>query len=199
MSEDSAFRQLMSRVRAGDQEAAAELVRRYEPAIRREVRVRLTDGRMRQVLDSVDICQSVLGNFFARVALGQFEIEEPRQLLRLLVTMARNRVIYWARKYHAPQRDRRRERSLEWAIEKQLEPASPEASPSEMVAGQELLAVFRSRLSEQEREIADERASGNDWATIAANRGSTPEAVRKRMARAFDRVARELGLESNEQ
>jgi len=196
MSEATSFRELMRRVRAGDQDAAAELVRRYEPAIRREVRVRLTDRRMRRVLDSADICQSVLGNFFARAALGQFDLQEPRQLLRLLVTMARNKVIYWARKTYAPNRDKRREQSIEWAVQTGMEPQSPDVSPSENVAGAELLEEFRSRLSAEERQIAEQRAAGREWAAIAAERGSSPEALRKRMERAFDRVAQELGLES---
>ena len=38
---DDPFAELLGRVRAGDAGAAAELVRRYEPLIRREVRLRL--------------------------------------------------------------------------------------------------------------------------------------------------------------
>src|SRR5262245_65121852 len=101
MSEDESFRDLIRRVRAGDEQAATELVRQYEPEIRREVRLRLTDPGLRRVIDLVDICQSVLGNFFARAALGQFDLGEPRQLLALLVKMARNRLTDWARRQNA--------------------------------------------------------------------------------------------------
>src|SRR5262245_46654856 len=45
VAEDSTFADLMRRVRAGDAAAAASLVRTYEPAIRRAVRVRLEDTR----------------------------------------------------------------------------------------------------------------------------------------------------------
>src|SRR4051794_4681777 len=38
-----AFAEFLSRVRAGDESAAAELVQQYEPLLRREVRMRLTD------------------------------------------------------------------------------------------------------------------------------------------------------------
>jgi hypothetical protein len=37
----------------------------------------LTDARLRREIDSADICQAVLANFFVRVAAGQFEIETP--------------------------------------------------------------------------------------------------------------------------
>src|SRR5437588_6308118 len=82
------------RVRAGDQEAAAELVRRYEPEIRLEVRtwLRLRNPRLRRVFDSMDVCQSVLGSFFVRAAVGEFDLERPEQLIRLLVGMARNKL-----------------------------------------------------------------------------------------------------------
>src|SRR5947207_683217 len=58
------FRDLMARVRDGDQQAAADLVRALEPELRRAVRVRLSDPRLRRTVDSVDVCQSVLANFF---------------------------------------------------------------------------------------------------------------------------------------
>jgi hypothetical protein len=48
MTNGGALRTLLDRVRAGDQEAATELVRRYEPALRRVVRLRLRDRRLRR-------------------------------------------------------------------------------------------------------------------------------------------------------
>ena len=87
MSEDTAFMDLIRRVRAGDEQASAELVRRYEPAIRIAVRVRLNDPGLRRLFDSMDICQSVLGSFFVRAALGQFELDNPDQLLKLLPSL----------------------------------------------------------------------------------------------------------------
>src|SRR5262249_8797908 len=74
MSEPTSFEDLIRRVRAGDQDAATELVRRYEDSIRRAVRFRLADTRLVRVLDSMDICQSVFASFFVRTAAGQFDI-----------------------------------------------------------------------------------------------------------------------------
>ena len=190
----TSFQDLIRRVRAGDDEAATELVRQYEPEIRREIRVRLTDPGLRRVVDSMDICQSVLGNFFARAALGQFELDEPRQLLKLLVTMARNRLTDLARQQHAERRDQRREVSLDAEMQAGLEPLARDPSPSQVVAGRELLEQVRARLSDDERRIADQRAAGRDWGQIAAELGESGEALRKRLARALDRIAGELGL-----
>jgi hypothetical protein len=75
------------------------------------------------------------------------------------------------------------------------QPASDE-SPSDLVAGAELLREFRSRLSDTERRLADWRAEGRDWSAIAAELGGTPEACRKQLTRAVDRVLQQLGIEA---
>jgi DNA-directed RNA polymerase specialized sigma24 family protein len=193
---DPALQDLLRRIHAGDQEAAAELVRQYEAEIRRAVRVRLTDPRLRRVLDSLDICQSVLANFFVRVAAGQLQIEEPAQLLRLLIAMARNKVLDKARRQQADRRDQRRVEAGAAVALDRLADAAP--GPSRIVAGQDLLRQVRERLSDEERDLAEQRAAGRDWATIAAERSASPEALRKKLARALDRVARQLGLEESD-
>lgn len=192
MSPEIPFQELMVRVRAGDQEAAGEIVRRYEPAIRRTVRVRLLNSRLRRVLDSMDVCQSVLASFFVRVALGQYAVETPDDLTRLLVRMARNKVADRVRREQADRRDNRR-------VEEQGSQVARVAAgcdtPSEYVSGKELLEEFRRRLSDEERELADQRALGREWLEIAATLRQTPEALRKRLARAIERVSQELGLD----
>src|SRR4249919_1695419 len=107
-SENEDFQVLLGRVRAGDAQAAADLVRRYEPAIRRAARVRLVDSRLNRLLDSMDICQSVMASFFVRAALGQYELETPDQLLKLLATMTRNKLAGQVNAHGAARRDFRR-------------------------------------------------------------------------------------------
>jgi RNA polymerase sigma factor (sigma-70 family) len=191
MPDETPFQDLIARVREGDGDAAAELVRRYEPAIRRVVRLRLTDSRLRRAFDSMDVCQSVLGSFFVRAALGQYDLTHPDQLLKLLAQMARHKVTDQMRHERAERRDMARVVSDGDAIEA----AAGDASPSRQVAGKELLAEFRKRLTADERELADLRSQGREWADIAKERGEGAEALRKRLARALDRVAQELGLD----
>jgi RNA polymerase sigma factor (sigma-70 family) len=179
-------------VRAGDAQAATRLVRQYEPAIRLEVRLHLRNSRLRRVLDSMDVCQSVLASFFVRAAAGQYDLDEPAQLLKLLVVIARNKVADQARKERAQRRDNRR---VEDVDPRDLELAAAGPSPSQLVAGAELLQEFRQRLSAEERHLADLRAQDRGWAEIAAEVGGTPEARRMQLTRAVDRVARQLGLE----
>jgi RNA polymerase sigma-70 factor (ECF subfamily) len=192
MLEENSFRDLIRRVRAGDEAAATELVRRYEPTIRRVARVRLADDRLRRQLDSMDICQSVFASFFVRAALGQFELDTPDQLLALLLSMSRRKLIDRAREEGAARRDFRR--MMPEGLEgKDFVAAEP--SPSVEVATGELLVEFRKRLTDEERRLAEQRAAGRDWAEIAAECGGSPEALRKQLSRAIDRVGQELGLD----
>ena len=190
MAESGEFAEFIRRIRAGDDQAARELVERYEPVIRRQVRVRLRDPRLSSRFDCADVCQSAMASFFVRAAAGQFDLEHPDQLPRLLVAMAQRKLAQQVRRHRAARRDYRRseERDPEYLAGRTS--ASP--SPSRLVAGRELLDEFRRRLSEEERRLADLRAQGCDWAEIAARLGGTAEACRKQLARALDRVEHQL-------
>jgi RNA polymerase sigma-70 factor (ECF subfamily) len=188
------FEDLIRRVRSGDPDAAAELVRRYEPAIRRAVRFRLADARLGSLLDSMDISQSVLASFFIRAASGQYELEAPGQLLKLLTTMARNKLASQARKQHAQRRDARRVTSGD---EGEGRFVAMGESPSMEVAARDLLQEVHRRLSSDERRLMEMRNQGHDWAAIAAELGGAAEALRRRLSRALDRVAEELGLDES--
>jgi RNA polymerase sigma-70 factor (ECF subfamily) len=194
MSDDSPFDKLIRRVRAGDQDAAAELVRQYESFIRRTVRFRLVDDRLRAVFDSMDICQSVLGSFFVRAAAGQYDLDSPAQLTRLLVNMARNKLASQARKEHAERRDNRRVAGGD--VDAANLPA-PDPSPSQQVASEELLRQVQDRLTPHERQLVELRNQGRDWASIADELGGDPVALRKQLSRALDRVTRQLGIEDD--
>lgn len=188
---DDDFATLLVRVRAGDPDAAADLVRRYEPAIRVAVRANLVDPNLRRHFDSMDICQSVLGSFFARAAVGQYDLDQPGQLVGLLVKMTQNKVAMHARRHRQAKRDARRV-SGDGPLDRATD-ANP--GPPTIVAGRELLAAVMKRLGDEEREVARRRADGQDWATIAAEMGGTPDGRRKQLARALDRLAPELGLD----
>src|SRR3954454_383646 len=109
MPDPSPFAEVVARVRAGAARAAEELVRRYEPLIRREVRLRLEDRRLARLFDSMDVCQAVLASFFVRAAGGGYELDAPEQLVGLLVKMARNKLAAAARKAPRQRRDHRRQ------------------------------------------------------------------------------------------
>jgi RNA polymerase sigma factor (sigma-70 family) len=187
---DNPFVDLVRRARAGDEEAAARLVRDVEPVIRREVRFRLRDTRVRRQLDSMDVCQSVLANFFVRVAAGQYDLQEPADLIKLLVTMTRNKIAERVRQQHRQRRDSRR---TVGEVEG-MAVVGNDPTPSRVASGKELLDAVRGRLGDEERRLAEMRGEGLGWDEIAARLGGTANARRMQLARAVERVARQLGL-----
>jgi RNA polymerase sigma factor (sigma-70 family) len=185
------FQELIRRVRQGDHEAARHLGEQYESVIRRVVRFRLTDARLRTAFDSMDICQSVLGSFFVRAANGEYEIDEPAQLTGLLVGIARNKLATQARNHAADKRDYRRADA--GADQNVLAGGDP--SPSRYAVAKELLQAVRERLTPDERVLVELRQEGLEWNEIAERLGDNPAALRKRFSRTMDRIAGELGLD----
>lgn len=194
MRAEESFQQLIARVRQGDERAASELVRRYEPAIRRAVRFRLTDPRLRRTCDSMDVCQSVLLSFFVRAASGQYDLDSPEQLLRLLTTMARNKLLNQARQHHAARRDNRL--VADDLADHDL--AAPSPGPSQQAEAKELLQEIHRRLDADELRLVELRNQGHDWNAIAAMVGGNAPALRQRHHRALARLAQEFGLEEGE-
>ena len=194
MLEQAAFEKLMGRIRAGDEDAAAELVHFYEPLIRREVRLQIRDRRLYRLFESIDVCQSVLGSFFVRTALGDYDLETPGHLVKLLMVMARNKVATAANRQRRQRRDNRRTTGPE----ELAGIVDPGPSPSELISGQELLERFRAGFTDEERAIAGLRMDGFGWDEITARLGGKPQARRMQLARAVERVSRQMGLEDRE-
>jgi RNA polymerase sigma-70 factor (ECF subfamily) len=193
LSERLQFQDLIRRIRDRDQDAAQEVVQRYENAIRRVVRIHLRDARLRRVLDSMDICQSVLATFFVRTALGQYDLESPEQLLNLLTAITRNKLTNQANRLRAQRRDLGRV-DAGGETDFLLDQAS---DPSEQASAREILRKVRERLEGPERYLADQRALGRSWKELADELGGTDVALRKKLTRALDRVMGQLGLDDN--
>jgi RNA polymerase sigma-70 factor (ECF subfamily) len=186
--------ELILRLRAGDARAAEELVRDYESVLRVAIRARLTDPTLTRLMDSGDVCQSVLASFFARAAAGQFDLDSPAQLVGLLTRMAHNKLVSRARYSTRARRDGRR------VVAGTAVGAAPsrEPQPDAVAAGRDLLRELHRRLGPLERAIADLRMAGRSWDEIAASVGGTPQARRKQLRRAVAAVSEQLGLDDTD-
>ena len=192
MDSDRSFQDLLERVRLGDEDACTELVRAYETEVRRFIRYRINSPKMRRFLDSVDVCQSVFAKFFVRAGAGDFDLENPMQLQRLLLKMAHNKLLDHYRKGAT---GRHGGTAISLTGETVGSIADAATNPTRDVESRELVDLVRGRLSVDEKVVLDQWMQGEDWVGIAANVGVTAEAVRKRFTRALDRAAKELGWE----
>ena len=183
---DEEFAALLRRARSGEPDAATELVRRYEPELRRYVRVRLTDPRLRRFVDSVDICQSILGRFFVGFFAGKYELQSPEQFLALLLRMARNEVCGQIRKQRARRRGGRDAQAS--ALHSVEALADSKMSPSEQASNAEWVEKVLQDLSSHERFLAERRMAGFGWAELAAELQTNAEVLRKRFTRVLQLV-----------
>jgi RNA polymerase sigma factor (sigma-70 family) len=191
MAESLDFVDFLRRIRAGDHAAATELVRRFEPLIRREVRMRIGDDRLNRVFDSADVSQSVFASFFTRAASGEYQLERPDQLVRLLVSMAHNRVVSRVRKERRLVRDVRRLAGEPNALQ-QVGDAGP--SPSEIASRKEEWEFVKSSLTDEEHQIFELRGAGLSWDEIAGRLGGSGPSRRMQLSRGLDRLRRCLGV-----
>jgi DNA-directed RNA polymerase specialized sigma24 family protein len=192
LSDQGSFVSLIDRLRRGDNDAARSLLDRYEPVLRRIVAMRLMDRKLRGAVDTEDICQSVLGSFFVRLGLGQYEIVDESDLLRLLATMVRNKVVSKKRRRTLEKRE-----DIQINIKERLEGnrAFSESTPSQSISYEELVREAEGMLSPEERELIALRKQGIGWIEIGSRLGEDPECLRKRMARTMDLVIEQLGLD----
>lgn len=193
---DREFELLLQRVRQGEEAAVTEFCRTFERHIRREVRMLLTEPRLRQVHSISDVCQSVLFSLLVRLAAGQYDLARPEDLLGLLQIMTENKVRQIARHERAQRRDIRRvsDRSEEELA--QLENGKP--SPSSVFANRDLMEKIVRELPPELRHIPERRAHGETWAELAAPLGLQADALRRRYERALDDLLERLDPETRD-
>jgi RNA polymerase sigma factor (sigma-70 family) len=185
------FDELLGRLRAGDTSAVSQFVEEYEPLIRRAIRPRLERLNLSAAADSADVCQSVLGTFLMRVFAGSFELNSREDLVRLLSRITQRKFVTLARREYADRRDRRRlEQSF--SISRLVD---PQAQPGDQALANDLFAEILRRLTDDERCLLLARQAGRNWDDIAKEQSSTAPLLRKRLSRALNRVATELGFE----
>jgi DNA-directed RNA polymerase specialized sigma24 family protein len=104
--------------------------------------------------------------------------------------MARNKLTKEVRKQRTEKRDQRRQAAPPLAVEQVVDAGT---SPSQWLVTQELLQEVPRRLTDKDRALLQLRQQGYTWNEIAAQWGGKPNALRMRLERAVQEVARQLG------
>src|SRR5262249_17101191 len=102
---------LVARWHQGDQQAAAELFRRYVDRLIALARSRLS-GKVAQRVDPEDVVQSVYRTFFADVRDGRYLRDRGGDMWQLLVTITLHKVNDQIRRNKSDKRDFQKEQSF---------------------------------------------------------------------------------------
>lgn len=179
--------ELLQRVCAGDERAAADLLVRFGPAVRAVIRTYLTDPKLRRHFDSEDVAQSVFRSFFVRAIAGQYGSKTADELRKLLLAMARNKLLEHVRGESAACRDYR----LAGGSPEQHDLVDRAPGPSQQAEESDFLQELQSRLPPKVWRLLDLRLQGHEWAAIAITLGAKPDALRVQLRRALNRIINE--------
>lgn len=185
MSAEMSFRELVERVRAGDNDACTELERRYGDELRRVARVRLARQQLQNPVNPSDIVQSVMYRFFLKASEGEYSFNEPDDVIKLLTTMVNRKINDHRKKDAAEKRNG------------VLPPPPPPPSPSTAVALKELFEKIWISLEPEDQALARLKVWEDlPWNEIGSRLGTSAEAARKRFGRLCD-SARERWMREN--
>lgn len=170
-------------LRAGDDAAVTAALHEIEPILRRLIRLRLVDDRLRSVVETTNIVQSLLTDFLSRKAVARPGADTTGGLTAYLAAAVANKI--------------------QTKLRKVRRQASVQAVPPPTAAGvrpadeDEHQQAVRRRLPVPARRLFDLKPQGKTYAEIAAVVGGQPDTLRMQLRRAvaaaLRRIARENG------
>lgn len=182
----ASLEEVLEQLGKGDDAAAEQVFRAYEPYLRKVVR-RLLPDHLRARFDSLDVVQSVWADVLHRFREAGYCFPDAGALKAFLVRAARNRFIDRVRQ-HGPSLDR--ERGVPSGDLAELGTSAAPA-PSEVAQAGELWERMLELCPEEHRELLRLRRQGFSLDEIAARTGLHEGSVR----RIFRTLARRLAVE----
>lgn len=172
---DTEFRDFFEILRSGDPEAVNRLLSELDPVLRRAIRLRLLDRRVRRIADTADIFQSLLKDFLGREAADGAAAASTSKLQAYVATAAHHKITSKLRK------ERRRVANLDDVAE----PVSADSPAEKNVEDREMVDAIRGRLSEENRRLFDLSRQGQTWRQTANQIGGNPDTLRIQLRRSI--------------
>jgi RNA polymerase sigma factor (sigma-70 family) len=184
MADDSPQdRSLLKLWQAGDETAAQKLFERYLERLLALARRRISQ-RLASRVDPEDVVQSVFRTFFGRVKAGQFTIQDPEDVCKLLVRITVHKTLRQVAFHKAAKRNASLEAGhSEEAQERLLEVLDREPTPEAANAFLDQLEHFLELLRPQDRQILELRMQGYNNLEIAEKLGISDRKIRRLMER----------------
>jgi RNA polymerase sigma-70 factor (ECF subfamily) len=190
MAADQSFVELMTRVRAGDQDATTQVFQRFAHRLLALARSRL-DGLTRQKIDPDDVLQSVFRSFFTRLADDQWDLENWDNLWGLLAQITVRKCGHRVEYFRAARRDIQREVPAGPSTDSSapgLDPAAADPTPSAVAMLAETVENLLGHLEARDRRIVELSLQGYTNVEIGNLVGCTERTV----YRVLERVRRHL-------
>ncbi|MBI3408938.1 MAG: sigma-70 family RNA polymerase sigma factor [Planctomycetes bacterium] len=166
--------------RKGDEGAAQKLFDRYVDQVLKLAKRHLRQ-RMAGRVDPEDIAQSVFRTFFHRAHKGQFHIEEPEDLCKLLARITVHKTFRQIAFHKRAKRDADIETGETQEVLLTRLASGP--TPEEAVAFVDQIESFFSLLKPTDRQILEMRMEGYNNLEIAEKLGISDRKIRRLMER----------------
>jgi RNA polymerase sigma factor (sigma-70 family) len=181
------IRELLARIQGGDEEAARELLTRYESKVRLVVRRQLP-RLLRSRFDSLDLLQSVWGSFFHRIRTGPNDLQEEENLIAFLAWAARNKVIDEYRRASSQRQDINREAPFRPEKGNEQDPLAAGDTPSQIAQARETYKRLHDLLPEDRRVILELKAAGYSSKEIGERLGISERTVQRVLRELWSRA-----------
>ena len=176
--EGGEIRGFLRRIHEGDEDAARELLSRYEAEVRLVVRRQLP-RLLRSRFDSLDFLQSVWGSFFYKVRTTPTEFDDGRHLVAFLARAAKNKVIDEYRRAGSQKGDMRREEPLWTDGDRPKDVAAHLETASQVAEAREAFGKLSELVPEDRRALLELKAAGLSSREIGEKLGISERTVQR--------------------
>lgn len=181
MAETDSFRDVMARLRAGDQAAAREIFQRFVDRLIRLARSRF-DGILRRKVDPEDVVQSAYKSFFHRYGEGKLDVQDWGNLWGLLTMITLRKCLDRIEYHRAECRDVKRDAATQAGAagrEPWWEAIARDPTPEEAAVLAEIVEQLLRGLAADERPILELSLQGYSTQEISEQLGRPERSVRR--------------------
>jgi RNA polymerase sigma-70 factor (ECF subfamily) len=191
MAESTELQSLLDLWRAGNQDAARQIVERYVDRLVALARRRISQ-RLASRVDPEDVVQSVFRTFFGRIKAGQFVIEDQDDLTKLLVSITVHKTLRQVEFHQAAKRATSQEAAQgRLSFERMQQLLDREPTPEEANTFLDQLEHFLNKLTPFERQVLELRMQGYSNEEIAMELGTYDRKIRRVMERIREQAEKE--------
>ncbi len=189
--------QLLDQYSRGQKAAADEIFTRYADRMILLARTRLS-SRLAARIDPEDVALSAWRSFFVGAREGQFALNAPGDLWRLLASITLHKVCRQARRHGAARRAIDRDQSLQLLPEDKT-PTTKRLlnGPEGQLALTEKVDAIMAKLDAPARRILDLRLQGEKLGAIALRTGRSERTVRRTLARIRHLLVARIGTDNS--